>query len=143
MPTEAIVAFELSVEYAAYPTPAGYTAIAEVRKCETPKLTAGKAPATNYDTSGPDRTLETVPGWKAGGSLALEANYIDTEYAALDAIQAVQKTWRITLDDGATFVFAGHIEDLGLDIPEAGTDQVVITKATLFVDGAVAFTPGS
>ena len=140
--SKAIVPFNVKLEHAAYPTPATYTAVKEMRKVTVPKIKTGKAKATNYDTSSTDKQHEYVPGWKDGDSIPMEANYEKSEYALLDGLQGTKLTWRLTYDDGSTHTFPGHIEELDIGIPEAGTDDVYVSKFTLFVDGKPTFTPG-
>jgi len=135
--TAAIIGAGTRISYAAHPTPGTFTDLAEVFSVGFPEMSENDVRATHYLS--PGRVHEYISGWREGGEVTVEANYVKAEMATVHGMRGQMRTWRITLPDGATETWPGYIKTIWMSIP---MDDKVTTTLTIKVAGDPTYTPG-
>jgi len=112
--------------------------IAEVLKFSGPNPTVDDVEVSNMDSV--DNWKEFIPGFKDGGELTLDLNYLKAQITNLYAALAVADTFTLTLPDASTFVFGGYLKTINQETPHA---EKITANATFKVSGEPVYTAGA
>ncbi len=133
MSSSAIIGMSTTLSFS-LSSASGYTALTELVETGWPEDVADEVDVTHYLSASSRK--EFIAGWIESGEIDLDLNYIKAQMIALYAILRTTYWWKITLADGGTVVFQGHLKSLGAAIPNKDR---ISTKAKVRVTGPVTF----
>lgn len=110
-------------------------AIAEVLKISGPNQSADDVDASSMDSA--DSFKEFIPGFRDGGELNLELNYLKANVASFYAALAVADTFTLTFPCGSTWVFSGYLKSINQETP---FDAKMTMSGTFKITGKPVFT---
>ena len=101
-------------------------------------LTAADLNRTTMDS--PSGWEEFIAGLKNAGELTVDLLYETDNHDVVQGALGTSDTWTITLPEASTFVCAGYVNNLGLEIP---MDDLISQSLTIKLSGLPAFTASS
>lgn len=114
-----------------------YVKVGELTSVRHPKVSVESTDATHYESD--NGFYEDIPtGWKRGDDVPFALNYHKTEQATLLGYVGVEKWFKVTLPDGSTYVWFGHIKEFGGD--EIDMKNTMRSSGVLKIGGEVDFT---
>jgi hypothetical protein len=116
--TASIIGATTTLGYGAVSMTPTYTLLGEVKDVKAPPVKIDTYEATHYNS--PNMWKEYLIGWKDGGEVPVECNYLHASATALIALFGVAQAWQITLPDTHTWSFNGYINGYDGDIPNKG-----------------------
>ena len=123
-PTASIIGAGTTLAYGTAGASPTYTGLGEVKDVKAPHTTVDKYEATHYTS--PNLTKEFKFGWKDGGEVDVEFNYLTATQTTLNGLTGVISAWQITLPDTHTWSFTGAITDVSGSIPNKGICDIKI-----------------
>jgi predicted secreted protein len=92
-----------------------YTSLANITSIGGPNMTCSDVDITTLLST--SRWKEFISGFKDGGLMNLDANYLNTLYLILFNNFSVANTWRLIFIDSSKMDFSGYINALSDDAP--------------------------